>query len=336
MSLSQRLPETSDQVNPKVLGKIPPYTCLNDEKRCQVSIRKCRCGHAWCPTCWDRGGKKDVVARMGKLNWEKVRHIVLTVDRDKFDGPENSFDYLTEKRAVGNFIRNLERTDGIKINDWIASLQWHDDGYPHWHILIEVEKKGRAGMIGFEILRKRWPYGFYIRESYVTGEKHWKRLLGYLNVRGYFEGGGSHQGELPDWAKDSGRRIKRYETMKSRGNEVPGLHRDKISVGDRGDDIRKLRSRTNREIIESCGMACNVSVNYKGDELSDGEVGKNIFLSYEVKVPYKVVLEMGQWGYVEFKGMVRNMSLKEYRNFNDWLSDYVASGSVDKTFDACL
>jgi len=156
---------------------------------------------------------------MRRMNWRRVREVMLTVDRSLYrDGEEAYFD-IGEKRGVGNLLKNLQRTEGVKIVDWVSVLEWHEDGFPHWHILIETEEEGRGGMIGYEKIKAHWSFGKWETETYVKSASHWNNLVGYFDKHGYFEKGKEYQGRLPDWALKSRKSIRRWHGMK-RGDRV--------------------------------------------------------------------------------------------------------------------
>lgn len=304
-SANQSLPESQSPVNPYL-------SSLIGEKRCQVSIRKRRCKHSWCSSCWDRDGKRVLLDRMRGMRSGHIRSVMLSVDREKFRSGEDAFNSITEQRGLGNFIRNLERTDGIKIIDWLVILQWHRDGFPHWHFIIEVEPAGRDGMIGEKILHDRWPFGQYIHEGYIRDENHWWRMLGYFNRHGYFEGD-NFQNKLPLWALQSGQRIKRFETMKVRKNgSVQRVLRERSSNNLFNESpSSKFERRSNGRIIESCGMSSHVSVNLIGDS--------PCWFNYTVSVPFYILFNSHDWVYIKGRGLTSEMSVAEYRS---WCTEF--------------
>ena len=72
-------------------------------------------------------------------------------------------------------MRNLERTKGIKIEDYQWVIEFYRNGFPHWHVFTLVEKAGREGMIGGDNLRCYWKSGRVI-ESFIRNENHWKKI----------------------------------------------------------------------------------------------------------------------------------------------------------------
>ena len=143
---------------------------------------------------------KHHFTELHKFDWKRTRHIVLTTDRTKFSEGRGAWDYVNTHRKIAGLIRNFKRAYGIKITKWKWFLEWHEDGFPHWHLFIEVEKKGRAGMIGGERIRHYWGLG-WAYESFIDGQKHWDFITGYFQRHGYFKGKDkSHQIKLPEWA----------------------------------------------------------------------------------------------------------------------------------------
>lgn len=170
--------------------------------------------------------------RMRTFDWGRVRHLVLSLDPARFDDGESGYKRVAEKRGIGELVRNLTRVDNIKLIDWVAIVEWYDNGFPHWHVLAEVAKRGRAGMIGHGAIKKHWPFGVYVWEQPIKSEGHWKHMLGYFGSHGYFGESKGHQSKLPEWAMNSDRHIKRWmgkrkgqrrltRVTKMRSNESP-------------------------------------------------------------------------------------------------------------------
>jgi hypothetical protein len=279
------------------------------------------------------------MSRLGDLRWDYVRHIELTVDRGRFRDGEEAFDEITFKRGVGNLVKNLERTDGVKVVDWVNVVEWHRDGFPHWHLFVEVERAGKAGMIGHRVIKGRWPFGIVVWETPVKSEEHWKHLKGYFDRRGYFGEGKGHQSELPQWAKKSNRRIKRFETMKGKKSisriRFEGVKNEGegFSMGeDEGKDVNKdenktiggyvkgveclskiekspivegIVRKTYEVILGGCGKKINIEVT--------GSCGGSFSKSYDVD--YFKVKSFYEWRYIEGKGLIVEMDEFEYDIF---------------------
>ncbi len=187
-----------------------PFTCNNGERQWRVIVRKCSCRSSWCPVCWRRYGMVRLMDRMKTFDWRRVRHLMVSLDAATFQNGEDGFETVVQKRGIGELVRNLARVEGIEMIDWVAIIEWYDNGFPHWHVLIEVSKRGRAGMIGHGRIRKHWPFGIVVWEEPIKCARHWRNMLGYFGSHGYFGESKGHQSKLPEWAVNSDRHIKRW------------------------------------------------------------------------------------------------------------------------------
>lgn len=278
-----------------------PFTCTKEELRWQTVIRKCACKSSWCPVCWNVSGKKALVERLRSLDPRRVRWVMLSIDRSKFKDGEVAFNTISEKRGVGNLLKNLQRTDGVKVTDWIAVLEWHKDGFPHWHLFIEVEQAGSAGMIGVDKIKARWPYGLWVSEGYIDGPAHWNNLTGYFNKHGYFEKGKGHQGCLPEWAKLSSKRIRRWAARPA--VDLPTApHRSDLEGSSRIRETYKI-------ILGRCGdrTFIEASVEFKDPA---GQIHRNVYGRY-MKVPYAYLKTLYPWKYQEHLGLVLTFNSAE-------------------------
>lgn len=75
------------------------------------------------------------------------------------DNPEQAHKCISKKKRIAALIRNLERTQGINVLDWCWLLEWHKNGFPHWHLFLLVDKQGRSGQIGFRKVLPYWEFG---------------------------------------------------------------------------------------------------------------------------------------------------------------------------------
>jgi hypothetical protein len=221
---------------------------------------------------------------------------------------ERAWDEITYKRGIGNLIKNLSRTEGIEIVDWIAFVEWHEGGFAHWHLLIEVTDEGKAGMIGRVRVKRYWPWGIWIREEGIRDEHHWIRMLGYFDTHGYFEGDKGHQGSLPAWAKDGNRRIKRWESMKGKKQSVRMRQEERLSEGQYLDvepeESEKRCRRSYGLILKHCGAKTRLVME------TNSWTHSSI-----VDIPYLEIKAGWAWEYLEGKGLVLLLSEDQYREF---------------------
>jgi hypothetical protein len=226
--------------------------------------------------------------RLKRMEYGSVRHCMVSVDRRIFGDGKDAYETITHKRGIGQLVKELARSEKIEIVDWVAMLEWHRDGFPHWHLLIWVKDRGRAGMIGVEKIKAHWPFGVWISESYIESEDHWKSMVGYFDKHGYFEKGKSYQGKLPQWALDRDKRIKRYETMKHRSD----MGRRFEEKGKDKDEQKKRVRDTYQVILSKCGSQSRIIV--EGDGIREIET---------VDVSYQDVKKSWDWVYEEGVGL---------------------------------
>ena len=211
-----------------------------DGKRYKVKGIKCSCKKSWCRKCSKKTTIKRFIERVVQWDWRYVRQIVLTVDHRLYESPEDALLTINGKRHIAGLVRNLERTKGIKVMDWVWILEWYRNGYPHWHLVLLVDKIGKAGQIGYKNIVHYWESG-WIKESYIKNEKHWEQITGYFEKHGYFNKKKAHQSKLPEWAREKKNTIRRiggkakkgrgktnYENYLEREERIENMEENKI------------------------------------------------------------------------------------------------------------
>ena len=279
----------------------------------RVLFRKCRCGSSWCPACGLPGIRDRMFEIYKEWPWPYVRTYALTVDRSLYrDGKEAYFE-IQRKKELAEFMRRLKNrlmVHGITIYDYVWILEWHDDGFPHWHFLVRVNKKGKQGQIASKVdLTETWGRARFVKEGYIRNQRHWAYLVGYVAKRGYFGDGKKKQAELPQWAKDlpktgAGRiRIKRMERMrgdKRDGKTGPGKGDGPITKkqletmmevyngavyrgdGEDSEEYKPEKIETWGENLARCGAKCLMTVSTKF-----------FFITILVPLSYSQAKEMG-------------------------------------------
>lgn len=98
-------------------------------------VRACGCGSMACPHCRTalamrlRDRLKGVIDRFSDI----VYFVTLTTGRDK-----SAYDYykeISENRGVGEFVRSIGSTC------YVSVPECHDDGYLHWHLVVNVKNR---------------------------------------------------------------------------------------------------------------------------------------------------------------------------------------------------
>ena len=154
------------------------------------------------------------------MDWRRTRKITLTLNPANWPDGEQAYIWYKMHKPIGHFIENLGRA-GVKVTDWTCNIEWHDNGFPHWHLLIEVKETGSKGMIGQELLHELWSWGdlgHRIHEGYFKSEKQFKEYTGYFAKSGYLHKDKQHQIILPSWASGQGWegiKINRFSSKKA-------------------------------------------------------------------------------------------------------------------------
>jgi len=205
---------------------------------------------------------KKLYQTMKGMKWDMVRMITLTIDRRLINGgPREALEQLT---GICAYLIQYFRRQGRAVKDYIRVLEWHRDGYPHIHLIIEFEKKG---MIGGDTIRDYYKLGA-VKEEYIKSENHWRALAGYFEKHGYFGKEKSHQTELPDWAKseDVGT-IRRFTYMMKKKNsteETDGNEIDENEIDEKkavNDTLKKERKLKKYEVVLArCGEDLRVTI----------------------------------------------------------------------------
>jgi len=285
--------------------------------------------------------------RLRLFNRRRTRTVTLTVDRANFEGGKEAyFKIIRNDEAINQFIHNLSRTAKIKITQYAWVIEWHKDGFPHWHLFIETNKKDWAGKIGGDTLRKHWKYGSWIKEGYIKNKGHWKQFTEYFENKGYFnpkrkgvqeQKDKTHQLELPEWARNllnKDFKIRKWGSSKKPpskniDNKNPKVNGDKLQIKPNKNSKKpaspkksKREYMTYGEVLNSCGQTTVCKIQ-RGPKRSE-------YRTYNI--PYKSFLnELGDMGWYEpGEGfLIQFQTLDDYLNFEELYSEYINISQKD-------
>lgn len=267
--------------------KVSDSQLLNKSQAVLV-VNSCRCQSAWCPVCRASRFPRLFSRRIksGNFDFQHTRMITLTLSRDYWKDGWFAWEKITKEKRIFKFLRLLDREREIK--DWLWVLEWHADGFPHWHILITFAD---IGMVGGGVLRDLWKDALglpllsrwgvkcddRILESYFRDSSHWNRVVGYFSTAGYFSSekkDKTHQLTLPEWAfaMTSGS-IRKWSAMhlgsasSSAGAQSdPGASSSAGAQSDRGDSASR---RSYSDLFGWCGSQCLARVYYVPSDAVD-------------------------------------------------------------------
>lgn len=232
-------------------------------------LTKVSCTSVWCPQCFKRRAGKRASENMRLMNWRNVRHIILTLDRDNFLDGEAAYMSITRGKRVPGLTRDLRRYLGKKIKRWISFLEWHEDGFPHWHVIVEVDDTGKKGQIGHANIADYWGLGG-VFETYPKNKQQWDNLTGYFKSSGYFDEKEKGQGKLPEWAIAHEGKIRRVNRSRFGWPDSGQYAKEKLSAADPQpyddwdeglqEEKPKKRDRPYSLILSACGATTRLRI----------------------------------------------------------------------------
>lgn len=277
----------------------------------KIIAQKCSCNSVWCESCFVQKHAPKHMEQLRGFDWQKTRQIVLTVNPLHFKDGQEAYEHITSKKLIHNLIRNIERGKKvqnpktlkwdylykpIKIYQYKWFLEWYENGFPHLHLFVETEFKGRAGMIGGDRIRHYWNIAKMIYEKPVMSKAHWKRLTGYFNKNGYFSKGKKHQIKLPSWAIDvPGLKIRRCGSkVVKKKDEKPKYKLPYPLIKDNGciidkttGEIKHISSRkpskptTYRARFKKCGSKTRIKL-----------INSNTYIFGQFDIPYSEIRKL--------------------------------------------
>lgn len=96
--------------------------------------------------------KMNLLQKKGLPQFTNWRFVTLTVDPLKFTNSEKAYHYI--KKRFRYFIRDLKNYLDVKHLRWISKLEFQENGWAHWHMLIDYRKP-----ICVSTLKDIWGYG---------------------------------------------------------------------------------------------------------------------------------------------------------------------------------
>lgn len=183
---ASRLESSNNKRNPQYTGRIILIPC------------RCRC--RTCPDCGPRFGRR--------VRWKLLQRVevfarpalfTLTVDRHNFGGPLDAFLVITAE----GYIRRLMRL--LKVDAWAWTLEFqmkHGDGWPHWHLIINLPPGGIDLGRAWHLWRDKWELGGLDLQRKKTHDARHAMLYATKYLTKYPDDG------FPRWVLTLDRRIR--------------------------------------------------------------------------------------------------------------------------------
>lgn len=91
--------------------------------------------------------------RVGK---KRMLFVTLTYDQRLFDSPLDAYRTSSEHRHIPRFIERLSKQTGIDLTGrWIRKLEFQDNSWPHYHLLIDTHR-----YIDQKVIEECWGHGY--------------------------------------------------------------------------------------------------------------------------------------------------------------------------------
>ncbi len=242
-----------------------------------------RCKSRFCPHCaMPLGLQLRERLRRVLRTFKSVMMLTLTVDPALFpEGPQAAFDFCRERRSVALLVQGLKRRGVLLSGRWASIVEWQQNGYPHWHLIVE------ADYVPFAALASEWGKNW--------DESRWgprpaagigqRAVFGSVRFTKTFDAESSEyaanyitkyitkppKAGYPAWVLDyaasggRGRRIRRFSTARGFWGGEPSPRINEEATGETREWC------TIRERVARCGIT---SVVFRVEDVVDTETGE--------------------------------------------------------------
>lgn len=176
--------------------------------------------------------------RKGIGHWKNVMMLTMTLDPADYDGPEDAYRTIAKKRSVAEMIKELHRRGLIKSREYTLTTEFHKNGWPHYHVLIQ------ANFLCKHKLQEVWHKGhcWYSKHDFDDVSHAINYATKYIS-----KGDGDEPLSFPDWVLDYNGVIRRFATSR-------GLCETRKVKKPKGEKKRPAAPRrTGRMIQTQCG-----------------------------------------------------------------------------------
>lgn len=184
----------------------------------------CRCKSQFCEGCaW-----RNMIKWRSRLDgacehWPAVMMLTLTVDQNRYDGPEDAFRRIQKGRKVAKFICKMNELRHLRTREYTLTIEFHENGWPHYHILVPETYVDKYKM------DKVWGIG----HTHFSKQEKFQSVKHALNyVTKYVSKTDDEDGfSFPDWVMEYKGQIRRFST--SRGLVKAEKAKRRFEVTDR-------------------------------------------------------------------------------------------------------
>jgi len=197
--------------------------------------------------------------------FRRVRLGTLTVDPKKFDhDPLKAYEYVTKNHFISRLF-----TSNNGVNTWFWVLEFHESGWPHWHVLIDLS--AHNGWIAYDKLVHFWLHKWQIGCVNIKDEMNDISPAHAVNYITKYLLKPSPV-PPPSWFVAGSRR-----RMCQGSRDLGAIVFDSTGDGDDSDDVRLKRNRKQSRPIYEIVAACSSKSVLLGESVDTqtGEMKRN-------------------------------------------------------------
>ena len=237
---------------------------------------------------------RDLI-RPAIADFKHVLMLTLTVERR--DSPKDAYEKAQKERAVSELIRALHRNGFLVTKRFFYVIEFHRDGYPHWHVIVE------SGYIPHAELKKRWGRGHVWisagprnkKEAFKSADHAMNYVTKYLTKSEPF----------PNWVMEYEGNMRRFSTSRGLIREVkPRPKKSPLSQRQK----KPRQRRTPKERVSSCGAKTSLLIRYGRD-----------FRFYE-SIDLKFEERFRKLSHAELRQLVAEQNAQARDQLNHWTS----------------
>ena len=176
----------------------------------------------------------------------------LTVDQKKYESSEHAWQDITQNRRIARLAERM----GWNRNDqyWTCHLEWHQSGWPHWHLMLWSPRKKPLYQAKTEV-EAHWKPGSCWYKDDESQNLNPKYALIYVSK--YI--GKVQDHPTPSWVLDTTTKIRMVSSSKAWGPITTYTQHKQDPLYERNADAEAQAERqTHRQAHRECSTTTNI------------------------------------------------------------------------------
>lgn len=217
--------------------------------------------------------KRQQIEAKGVPDMKGWKFITLTVDPSAVESPRDAFE--NGSKQLRRFLYSLRKYIGRKFR-WCWKLEFHESGYPHWHLIVDYKPKFPPDILK-EAIPEWWKLGRVNVKA--VKRKRFEYLFKYVSKVAYADCDAETGVALPDWVLD-------YQRQGKGGKKVCGIRfwqtgggfYDKAKQAERKRDREQKTSRVPYTLRQQIKMSWRKVLVFRKD--AEGQIvrAKRVYL----------------------------------------------------------